>query len=212
MSVLRLVQYWDTGAPPAEVAALVAGWAADPALAHRLFDRAAAMDLIAAHFPDRVQRAFAKCRYPAMQADFFRYCALLAEGGAYVDADTENGGGLAGLVEGSGRGCLMTRHGKIANDFLFAAAPGEPLFERVLARAVDNIEREVSNNVWLVTGPGIMTGFWQRPETRPLFDGFRILPVEVVRRIVRFRWDLEYKKGQEDWRDALDGPGKSIFQ
>jgi mannosyltransferase OCH1-like enzyme len=208
---LRLVQYWDTGRPPAEVAALMRTWADDPAFWHDAFDRDAAIAYLGARFPNRVVAAFLKCRYPAMQADLFRYCTLLADGGLYVDADTANGGGMSEMLEGCGRGCIMNRQTKIANDFLYFAAPGDPLLEAVLERAVSNVEGEVSNNVWQVTGPGIMTALYAAPATKPMFDGLRLLPVETVRKVVLFRWDLEYKKTEEDWRTALAPGGKSIF-
>jgi mannosyltransferase OCH1-like enzyme len=208
---LRLVQYWDTGAPPPQVAALMRTWADDPAFLNDVFDRDGAMAYLAARFPDRVVAAFRKCRYPAMQADLFRYCALLDGGGVYVDADTSYGGGMVAMLDGCARGCIMNRQSKIANDFLYFAAPGDPLLAAVVERAVSNVEGEVSNNVWQVTGPGIMTALYAAPATKSMFEGLRLLPVEVVRKVVLFRWDLDYKKTEEDWREALVPGGKSIF-
>ena len=208
---LRLVQYWDSGAPPPEVAALMRTWAIDTAFRYGVFDRDGAIAYLAAKFPAPVVAAFAKCRYPAMQADLFRYCALYADGGIYIDADTSNGGGLPRMLDGCGRGCIMNRQGKIANDFMYFAEPSDALLGAVVERAVANIEGEVSNNVWQVTGPGIMTAMHADPATKPMFDGLRLLPVEVVRKVVLFRWDLEYKKTEEDWRGALVPGGKSIF-
>lgn len=208
---LRLVQYWDSGAPPAEVAALMQTWADDPAFRHDVFNRDAAIAYLTARFPDRVVNAFRKCRYPAMQADLFRYCALFVDAGLYIDADTANGGGMAAMLEGCGRGCIMNRQTKIANDFLYFAAPNDPLLAAVVERAVSNVEGEVSNNVWQVTGPGIMTALYAAAATRPMFGGLRLLPVETVRKVVLFRWDLDYKKSEEDWRGALAPGSKSIF-
>lgn len=207
----RLVQYWDSGAPPAEVASLMRTWADDPAFRHDVFNRDAAIAYLTARFPDRVVAAFRKCRYPAMQADLFRYCALFADAGLYIDADTANGGGMAAMLEGCGRGSIMNRQTKIANDFLYFAAPGDPLLAAVVERAVSNVEGEVSNNVWQVTGPGIMTALYAAAATKPMFDGLRLLPVETVRKVVLFRWNLDYKKSEEDWRGALAPGGKSIF-
>ena len=208
---LRLVQYWDTGAPPAEVTALMTTWAVDPAYRYHAYSRDQAIASLAAHFPERVLRAFRKCRYPAMQADLYRYCTLLAEGGIYVDADTGNGGGMDGLIGGCGRGCLMFRKSNVANDFMYFANSGDPLLQRVVDLAVTNVENEVSNNVWQVTGPGIMTALHANPANAPLFDGLRMLPVETVRKVVLFRWDLTYKQSEDDWRDALSSKVKSIF-
>lgn len=208
---LRLIQYWDTGAPPPEVAALMRTWAEDAAFDYTAYDRDTALDYLRRHFRRPVRAAFRKCRIPAMQADFFRYCALLAGGGVYVDADTANGGGMAAMLSGAGRGCLMNRRGKIANDFLYFAAPGDPLMSAVVAQAMANIEAEVSQNVWLVTGPGILTGMHQDPDRAALFEGLRILPVQDVAKVVQFRWDLAYKAGTEDWRVTLKDKDGSIY-
>ena len=208
---MRLVQYWHSATPPEEVAALIESWRRDPQLEHALFDREAAADFILHRYGARHRAAFDRCAVPAMQADFFRYCHLHAVGGAYVDADTENGGGLPALVGNASVGMLMRRHGNVANDFLFVREPGHPLFAEVIARAVENIEAARSNNVWEVTGPGIMTGLYNRSEAADLFAPFTFVPVEEVRRVVMFRWDLAYKSGQEDWRVALGG-GASIYR
>lgn len=208
---IRLVQYWDTGSPPAEVADLMRTWADDTSFKYSVYDREAAISFLEANFPARVVAAFRKCRFPAMQADLFRYCVLLVGGGVYVDADTSNGGGLAEMVLGCARGCLMNRQSKIANDFLYFTDPGDPLLTAVIDRAVQNIETELSNNVWQVTGPGIMTSLHEDPDSKELFEGLQILPVETVRKTVLFRWDLDYKNTEEDWRKALTSGGASIF-
>src|SRR3546814_20979548 len=54
---------------------------------HRLFDEHAAKAFIGGSLSTRHERAFERCYHPAMQADYFRLCYLLVEGGCYVDAD-----------------------------------------------------------------------------------------------------------------------------
>lgn len=201
---LPLVQYWDTGHPPDEVARLMASWADDPAFAYVTFDRDAADAFIAAQFDGATLAAFRQCAVPAMQADLFRYCLLFAHGGIYVDADTENGGTLPDMIArlAGPRGALMNRHGRVANDFIFVRAPGDPLLARTIAIAVQNIERRISGNVWEVTGPRIFTGLYADPANEALFHGLPILPVIEVRKHVLFRWNLDYKEGNADWRNA----------
>lgn len=208
---LRLVQYWHDGSPPPEVAALMQGWACDPCYDHTAFDHAAAVVFLRAHFRGRVIRAFQACGVPAMQADFFRYCALFAQGGIYLDADIENLGGLPALLADSGRGVLVNRRGRIANDIMYVAEPQDPLFGAVIGQAIANIERQASQSVWKVTGPGIMTALQQDPRQAALFDGFRIVPVQDAALVVRFVWDMDYKQGETDWRRVGEGGEGSIF-
>jgi mannosyltransferase OCH1-like enzyme len=209
---LPLIQYWDSGNPPDDVAALMRSWADDPSISWRMFDRDMALDYLKRTFRGRVRKAFLKCGVPAMQADFFRYALLYAEGGAYVDADIANLGGFATLCADSGRGLLMDRRGKIANDVLYVAAAGDALFGAALGQAIANIEAEVSQNVWQVTGPGIMTGLHRRADAAALFEGFRILPVADVGTSVKFHWTLDYKQGENDWRQVQSKPQRNIFQ
>jgi mannosyltransferase OCH1-like enzyme len=201
-SPIPLVQFWHAADPPAEVAELLATWEADPAFAYRRYDLPAATELIAEHFDERLRSAFAACAVPAMQADVFRYAALFVHGGLYLDADTSNGGGLSALLENASRGLLMDRRGKIANDVLYFRRSKDPLLKYVLGCAVDNIERRISNNVWEVTGPGIMTKLHRSssPEAAALFDGFRIESHLVIREAVIPKWSMQYKETADDWR------------
>lgn len=208
----NLFQFWDKPQPPEEVAVLMRSWAADPGFTYRRFDADTADAYVAAHVGARAAAAYRACAVPAMQADFFRYCALYHEGGVWVDADTENGGGLADFIAEAGRGMLMNRDKKIANDFMFVRAAGDPLFGEVIDQAIENVENRISNNVWLVTGPGIMTHMHLDEARRPRFDGFTIRPAREVREVVRFRHDLDYKTSGDDWRQNLSRDGASIFR
>ncbi|UOM37207.1 glycosyltransferase family 32 protein [Acuticoccus sp. I52.16.1] len=207
----NLFQFWNSPEPPAEVAALMDTWKADPDFVYRRFTEADAEAYIAQRFEARTLAAYRACAIPAMQADLFRYCALYEEGGVYVDADSENGGNLAGFIADAPRGMLMTREVRIANDFLFVRAARDPLYEKVIRQAVENIEQRISNNVWAVTGPAIMTRMYRTPEQRPWFDGFVVHPVQEVRKIVQFRHKLAYKSTGVDWRAGLAEGAASIF-
>ena len=209
---IPLFQFWNTTEPPAQVAQLMASWEADPAFSYRRYTTETADAYIAKHLDARTLEAYRQCAIPAMQADFFRYCALFVEGGVYVDADTECGGDLAAFIEHCTRGMLMNRETRIANDFLFVCAANDPLFERCIEDAVQNIEKRVSNDVWQVTGPWIMTKLYNAERTKPMFDGFTIRPVTAVRNVVQFRHKLDYKSGPDDWRQHREAQAASIFR
>jgi mannosyltransferase OCH1-like enzyme len=208
----RLIQFWDKPEPPGEVAALMAGWQAQFGAGYRRFDAAAAAAFLADRFPPRFAAAFARCGVPAMQADFFRYAALFALGGHYVDADTAPGEEpLADFTAACPRAMLMDRRGRVANDVMFFRTRRDPLLLRVLRMAARNIERAVSNNVWEVTGPALMTRLRADPAEAALFDGIDIRPVKEVGRAVRFVWTMDYKEGAGDWR-AAHKDARSIYR
>lgn len=208
----NLFQFWDKPTPPKEVADLMDGWAAELGFTYRRYASESADSYIGNHISARAQAAYRACAVPAMQADFFRYCALYHEGGAYVDADTAASGELAAFIAGSPRGMLMKRQQRIASDFLFVRAARDPLYQKVVAQGIENIENRISNNVWIVTGPGIMTHMHMNPEQTPWFDGFDIRDVKEVREIVLFRHKMAYKETEEDWRSSLTDGAPSVFR
>src|SRR5690349_6206032 len=85
-----IVQYWhNLPELPSDVAECIASWTRWTAsgFTHRLFDERSAKAFIRNSLDARHGRAFEHCYHPAMQADYFRLCYLLVEGGLYVDAD-----------------------------------------------------------------------------------------------------------------------------
>lgn len=86
--ITHVMQYWHQGSPPPEIARRQQSWAL-PGCAHQVFDQHNAAAFLRAHFPAERAEAFARCAIPAMASDFFRYHALAALGGLYVDSALE---------------------------------------------------------------------------------------------------------------------------
>jgi hypothetical protein len=85
-----IVQFWhDLGKLPHDIAECVGSWTRweRSGFTHRLFDVHTAKAFICHSLGTRHEHAFELCYHPAMQADYFRLCYLLIEGGFYVDAD-----------------------------------------------------------------------------------------------------------------------------
>jgi len=175
-----LIQYWHTETPPGEVAELLDSIErCNPDMRHLLFDEAEAERFIASHYTDREVAAFRACAVPAMQADYFRYCAVLALGGFYVDADFRGVASLHSLFGAVG-GTLFGRnevpHGwspdifgagervgpyrLLANSIFFFAAPEHPLLRLALEVATASIESRIAEDVAVTTGPGIFTSVY----------------------------------------------------
>lgn len=176
-----LIQYWDAARPPDDVAALLDSLRrGNPGMRHMVFDRAGAEALLAERFSARELAAFRACAVPAMQADYFRYCAVHALGGAYVDADFRCAGPLQPLLGDAGDGRLFGRPGIprgwpadlfgererigpyriVANSVFLLRAPGHPLLRLASELATANVEARVCEDVAVVTGPGIFTSIY----------------------------------------------------
>lgn len=175
-----ILQYWDQETIPDYIAGLVESFALhNPDFSHTLLSESSAEELIATHFDERHVACFRACAVPAMQADYLRYCALLALGGIYADADSRCVGSLRPLIHEQPGPRLFTSGGtvrvngaktsQILNGLLVFPQPWHPLLELTLSIATEAIERRVAETltgpdtrrgagVWLTTGPGIITG------------------------------------------------------
>lgn len=212
VTVIKMFQYWDKTEPPHEVQRMMRSWQNHHKFRLFLYDYKKAKRFIKNNLPEEQFDAFIQCGVPAMQADFFRYCALYKHGGIYIDADIKMREGkfhlLKELLDEADRGLVMTREKAVANDFLFIRKSGDPLIWEVITKATKNIKERISNNVWEVTGPGIMTEMY-KAEGEDYFKDFSFVSFKQMREIIEFKWNLNYKKGDGHWTNVQET--KSIF-
>jgi hypothetical protein len=157
---MYIVQYWHEADPPDYIVELLASFARqNPGMEHLVFDRAMAREFIAEHCGARELAAFEACAVPAMQADYFRYCAGYVLGGVCADADCRCLRPLRPLLEQPHtRGIVfMARDALIANGFFGFRQAGHPLLEMARETATELIHRRVEASVPAVTGPGLFT-------------------------------------------------------
>jgi mannosyltransferase OCH1-like enzyme len=207
----NIFQFWNSPVPPEEVSVLLQTWNAEPGCSQQLYDYDSARALIKENFEISTLISFDSCAVPAMQADFFRYCILYLKSGLYLDADTRSLAKMQELLSlASQRGILMDRRGNIANDFMFFSQMQDPLLEKVIRVAESNIKLQVSQNVWEVTGPGIMTKIFNSEQSKFLFNEISIIPVNKIKDYIDFQWEMAYKNTDSDWRNLKSK--RSIFQ
>lgn len=210
----KLFQFWDKPEPPKEVLQVMRSWKNHKGLRVHLFDEKKAKQFIRRKLGQEIVDAYNVCNIPAMKADFFRYCALYVHGGVYADADIslrpDKWPELKALMDTDSDGIIMTRERAIANDFIYVKKPEHPLIKKTLDQAISNIKNKTSNSVWEVTGPAIMTSFYKSESEKSIFDSFDITSFKVLREIVEFKWQMDYKKGDGHWTNAQEK--KSIFK
>jgi mannosyltransferase OCH1-like enzyme len=212
-----IVQYWHESPPP-EILELMDTWrrATDEGFEYHAFNDVSAREFIRQHYDERAEKAFLSCAVPAMRADFFRICALLLRPGIYADADMrragasckyrtkdESGSALLPLYLRLERGLLFQREIRIANGFIIVRRAHDPLLLAILQRAIENIEKRISNNVYLVTGPGIATR-WLKDFGRDheYFRGFEFWSQEDLLPYMRMVGKLPYKQTDDHWVNA----------
>jgi len=158
---MRLFQYWDAGNPPADVAACIQSVRdVNPDFQHQLFDRDAAAWFIGKRIGERQREAFLSLAVPAMQADYFRLCALWARGGIWVDADTIALEPLSTLLVEVDRGFLSMWNGRLQSSPLISREPLNAFFGASMELATRNVERRLEKTAYEVTGPQILNLIW----------------------------------------------------
>lgn len=152
-----IIQYWHAEKVPEHIAQLLQTFDDfNPDLRHLVFSEAQAKKFIAERFTAREEAAFCACAVPAMQADYFRYCAVLALGGIYSDVGFRCGADLAPLQPALGRGRLFRGpRGNVINGIFAFGAPGHSFLSLALEIATTNIERRLWNSVYFTSGPPI---------------------------------------------------------
>ncbi len=214
-SVPALYQYWNDSPPP-DISAWMETWrGAEPDFRLEQFDDPAARKFIAEQIGAEAEATYLECRAPAMKSDFFRYCALYASGGVYVDAGTSYRGGLAELYAKGERGVLLRRTKgpavRLINGFMIVKQPGDALMKFAIDSAIANIRSRRSEFVWDVTGPGILRRAFASESRSKMFAGFEILDMHSppVKRVFQFL-RRENKIGPLDWR-RMQQTGETIY-
>lgn len=209
-----IVQFWDSETVPTDVAAAIATWKThNPGFDHRLFNENSARLFILQSHGERAALAFDLCRHPAMKADFFRICYLVAEGGFYVDADDACLRPLDELCAGAaGAEFVASLSGDVApyvhNWFLGARAEA-PVLKLALEDLIEGVERAhaqgVTADIWHTTGPGLVTravARWLTSEPAATANAV-FLTTRQYRGFASSIEDLEYKKtAAGNWRRA----------
>lgn len=225
-----IVQYWhDPRQLPKDVKECIASWARweTKGFRHQLFDERSAKAFIGRSLGARHERAFENCYHPAMQADYFRLCYLLVEGGFYVDADDFCVCSDISCLFDDGRLkaqplCYDIDSGSMVNPSVFLSVDayasswifyfnnnplianrGHPIIEIALTRATCLLEfdgKDELPEIQTTTGPGNLS--------KSIFDfGTSFGGVESDLMILRdwdsfavSRWPLSYRNDARNWR------------
>ena len=207
----RIIQYWDKPDPPEEIRGLMRSWRTEPDVDYILYDSAQAQTYLAEHFDIEHMQAFRQADNAAEESDFFRLCALYAEGGVYADADDRLIANWSRLVgDRGGMTVFREPHGAIANNILIAP-PGHPALARAIDMAREALLRSDSDIAWSKTGPGLLTRAIAITLAEDGPDvGLSIHSEGVVQRLVSIHTPLPYKKTSAHWKQATQETNSHI--
>ena len=226
-----IVQFWhDLGQFPPDVEECVRSWTVweTSGFEHRLFDERTAGAFISSSLSARHKRAFERCYHPAMQADYFRLCYVLAEGGFYVDADDVCIGTDIGWLAEDGRLKLQPLCYDIAtggmvkpavflradvydpswifyfNNNPLIASPGHPVIEHALCHATCLLElagKDGLPEIQTATGPGNLSKsiFELGTRSSSAIESDVVVLVDWDALAVS-QWPLSYRSDARNWR------------
>lgn len=224
-----IVQFWhDPAQLPEDVRECIFSWSRweTCGFSHHVFDTAAAGEFISRSLDLDHARAFARCYHPAMQADYFRLCYLLVEGGLYVDADDVCiATHIADLFVGDrlkvqplcydiGSDSMVSpteflQPGANGKGWIFyfnnnplIASPAHPIIRRALERATQLLNSAADGEfpeIQSTTGPGNLS--------RTIFELGMASAIEDQMLVLRdwnsiaiSRWPLSYRHDARNWR------------
>ncbi|MEM5785996.1 MAG: glycosyltransferase [Syntrophobacteraceae bacterium] len=188
MTIPRIIhQTWKTGKLPNAFREFRDSWLrCHPDWEYRFYDDAACRRLVANFFP-QLLTIYDCCPHPVQRADIFRYLAVALNGGVYADMDMECLRNLEPVLDGekavfsvedrlSPRRTRQLKHRyseRIAN-FIFAAEPGHPIFQKIIEALQQLSSRtDLAGEILDTTGPGMLTDVVQENRDRL---GLTILP------------------------------------
>jgi tetratricopeptide (TPR) repeat protein len=208
----RLTQFWDCPKVPADIQELMQSWRLlNPHLTFYLFDDKAAQRFLAIKHPPSVLDAYRRAMEPAQKADIFRLACLVTEGGVYADADDRCLQPLTAIIPAhSALVIYQEDHATLGNNFI-AARPGHPVLIRALRLATEAINRGDRDNLWLSTGPGLLTrAFTQTWAAESAdTDGFSgdvvVLDRRALAQAVGIHCAAGYKKTEQHWSNTAFG-------
>ncbi len=158
---MRIFQYWNTGDPPEDVSACIRSVrAANPDFEHQLFDRQSAAWFIGKRLGEREKNAFLALAVPAMQADYFRLCALWARGGVWIDADSRAQRPLGSLLAAAPGGYISMWNGRLQNHVIAAGQHHCPFLRASVELATRQIDRRLDGTAYHITGPRVLNLVW----------------------------------------------------
>lgn len=128
-----------------------------PTFEHRFVSTEAREDFIRSNYSERVINAYSRIQIGAAQADFWRVLVLYKCGGVYMDIDAHLIWPLEKMAElKDGEIFIQIKSGDLSNYFM-ASKPDTKNLELVINQIVENIENDASENVYDLTGPGVIT-------------------------------------------------------
>ena len=126
-----------------------------PTYEHRFVSTEARAEFIKANYSKEIFEAYSKIQIGAAQADFWRVLVLQKIGGVYLDIDGTVVCSLDKLIKPNDTEVFLNLKGdRICNSFI-ASTPNNPYLEKVIKQIKQNIDENIIEGIFGLTGPGV---------------------------------------------------------
>jgi mannosyltransferase OCH1-like enzyme len=127
-----------------------------PSYEYRFMDDAAQEEFVRTCFPGIIFEAYSKLQIGAARADLWRVLVLQKFGGVYLDIDAHLVWPLGYIIEPSYEELYVRHRNQGLMNYFIASVKDNPHLDGVVAAIVDNITQANTNNVFDLTGPGVL--------------------------------------------------------
>ena len=137
-----------------------------PTYEHRFVSTEGRAEFIKANYPPDVYERYMRIQIGAGQADFWRVLVLQKYGGVYLDIDAHTVTSLDNIIrQEDDELFILMKDGKLTNYFI-ASVPDNPNFKKIIGQIIFNIDNEVTNSIFSLTGPRVFNNVLDAQKVR----------------------------------------------
>ncbi len=201
----RLFMYWDKE-PPQAIVENIAYHRALGSFEVENYDKSRTIEFLRSYYGSDCARMFGHLRHASEESDFFRWHAIYAYGGYYLDMDNQIISTAAfEEVAVTMREAIffLSGSGPIESCF-FGACRRANVLDECLRTLMYNCAHAPNLSMWLKTGPGVVTRSVVRSYHRALFQGdpmpdLTLVDEHLIAGVIR-EVAVDYRSDERDWR------------
>ena len=114
------------------------------------------LEFVEVEFPGRIFNCYKRLAIGAAKADLWRLLVLYRYGGVYIDIDGHLAWPLGWTLRSNPSELFVKSKDYRFTNFFMASEPGNALILQLIEEAIRRIESPTTNNVYHLTGPGLM--------------------------------------------------------
>ena len=166
--IIWQTNYTDKAALPVYANYLFNRWIS-PTYEHRFVSTEGRAEFIKANYPPDVYERYMRIQIGAGQADFWRLLVLQKHGGVYLDIDAHTVTSLDNIVRPEDDEVFIVKRDGKLNNYFIASVPDNLNVKKIVRRIMTNIDNEVTDSIYEMTGPLVFDDVLDIEKVRTVF-------------------------------------------